>query len=299
MNIKRYRVFLASPGDIPGERVKVGKVIEELNLVLASRKILLELVKWESHAYPSIGTDAQDVINKQINDQYDIFLGIMWSRFGTPTKRADSGTLEEFERAYNRLLNNPNSIKIMFYFKDKPIPPSEIDPEQIRKIQNFKKSLQSLGALYWTYKRPKKLESIIRIHLLKVINELEDFHLLNAKIVKEKRKKVLTKDIRDDDTYNYLDTNDILYLKAEGRHTLFFMKDDTSVEAKEGISHFEKYLPAHFIRIHRSYILNSKFLVTMNHLTSLIRVKYSKEFIPFHKSKAEEIKQLVMKNEFG
>ena|SRR3989337_1199459 len=32
----------------------------------------------ETHTYPGIGEDAQDVINKQIDDDYDIFIGLMW-----------------------------------------------------------------------------------------------------------------------------------------------------------------------------------------------------------------------------
>ncbi|PYL26201.1 MAG: hypothetical protein DMF37_02915 [Verrucomicrobia bacterium] len=45
-----------------------------------------------------MGADAQDVINHQLAE-YDIFLGIMSCRFGSPTKRAHSGTEEEFNRA--------------------------------------------------------------------------------------------------------------------------------------------------------------------------------------------------------
>ena len=43
-----------------------------------------------------LGIDAQDVINRQLGE-YDIFLGIMNTRFGSPTHRADSGTEEEFD----------------------------------------------------------------------------------------------------------------------------------------------------------------------------------------------------------
>src|SRR5687768_17874850 len=43
-------------------------------------EIRLELVSWETHTYPAFGDDAQAVINDQIADDYDISIGIMWTR---------------------------------------------------------------------------------------------------------------------------------------------------------------------------------------------------------------------------
>ena len=57
------------------------------------------------------------VINRQLPDDCDIFLGVMWARFGTATPRAGSGTEEEFERALTRHQANSRSVMILFYFK--------------------------------------------------------------------------------------------------------------------------------------------------------------------------------------
>ena len=119
------QVFVASPGDVDDERIILEDVINEFNLTWGDRHgVRLELLKWETHSRPGFGADGQDVINKQIGNEYDIFLGIMWGRFGTPTGRAESGTEEEFNRAYARLADSPNTVQIMFYFKDAGIPPS-------------------------------------------------------------------------------------------------------------------------------------------------------------------------------
>ena len=48
--------------------------------------------------YPVRGGEPEVLINDQIG-KYDIFLGVMWRRFGTPTGVAESGTEEEFRRA--------------------------------------------------------------------------------------------------------------------------------------------------------------------------------------------------------
>lgn len=98
--MKRLRVFVASPSDVAEERDVVSVVVAELRRILPQiRPVELEVIRWETHGWPDVGADAQDVINKEIGE-YDIFVGVMWRRFGTPTKRGESGTAEEFDRAY-------------------------------------------------------------------------------------------------------------------------------------------------------------------------------------------------------
>ena len=149
---KIIRVFVASPDDVKAEREVLEEIVKELNdLWSDSLDVYLQLVKWESHSYPDIGSDPQAVINKQIGDDYEVFIGILWSRFGTPTPRAESGTVEEFERAYSRFDKNPDDIKVMFYFKDQAIPPSKMVPEQLSRIHNFRDRLGTLGTLHWSF----------------------------------------------------------------------------------------------------------------------------------------------------
>ena len=74
------------------ERNLFQEIVAEWNQTWARNLGLrLELLRWEQDAYPGIGTDSQDVINHQIPEDYDLFIGLMWSRFGTPTARAGSG----------------------------------------------------------------------------------------------------------------------------------------------------------------------------------------------------------------
>jgi hypothetical protein len=172
-------VFLASPGDVQPEREKVEEVIHEFN-VMWSRpfRIRLELVRWESHAYPGIGTDAQAVINDQIQDDYDVFIGIMWHRYGTPTGRAGSGTAEEFDRAHARYKRDPSSINLMFYFKDSEPISEHTDPIQIAKVREFQSALQSAGVLYWTFSSLDHFEKLTRIHLARQVQNSGAFKAL-------------------------------------------------------------------------------------------------------------------------
>lgn len=159
-------IFLASPSDVSDERLRFADVIAEWNNAWSRELGLrLELVRWEDSAYPSLGADAQDVINRQIPNDYDLFVGIMWSRFGTTTGRAGSGTQEEFDRALARYRELPGSLDILFYFKDAPVSPSKLDPFQLGKIQEFKAALQAAGLLSWDFSDVEQFEKLVDLHL--------------------------------------------------------------------------------------------------------------------------------------
>jgi hypothetical protein len=125
--VTHFSALVASPGDVAEERDLLEDVVRELNqTVFSAMGTHLELVRWETHAVPSAGADPQSTINEQLGDDFDIFIGILWHRFGTPTPRAGSGTAEEFERAYSRYQEDSSSIAIMVYFKSSAIPIEEL-----------------------------------------------------------------------------------------------------------------------------------------------------------------------------
>lgn len=159
-------VFIASPQDVEEERNRIEDVIREFNQTWTREfGLRLEPVKWETHTHPDFGADAQAVINKQISQDYDFFIGIMWCSSGTPTARAASGTIEEFQLAKQRYDRDPKSVKIMVYFKDAPVPPSDIDPKQIHTIADFRSSLGKEGAFYWKFDSSDDFEELVRRHL--------------------------------------------------------------------------------------------------------------------------------------
>lgn len=159
------QVFVASPSDVQPEREALETLISELNGTWSfTTGLMFELVRWETHVTPAMGNDGQSVINEQIGDSYDVFIGILWGRFGTPTPRAMSGTLEEFERAYSRLQAGESGPAIMFYFKEAAIPVPKIDPTQIESVQNFRASLSDKG-LYATFDDLAGFQTSVRAHL--------------------------------------------------------------------------------------------------------------------------------------
>ena len=161
-------VFVASPDDVVEERGRLEDVIRELNTTWSRQfGLRLELVRWETHAYPGFGEDPQAVLNEQIPQDFDIFIGLMWYRFGTPTGRAGSGTIEEFEHAKTRHDTDPTSVQLMIYFKDAPAPisPSQLDHAQLANVSEFRSRLGHEGGLYWSFQTPKDFETLVRLHL--------------------------------------------------------------------------------------------------------------------------------------
>lgn len=165
------RVFIASPGDTQKERDSLPRVIEELNTTLGQHlRFVAELVRWETHCYPAMGRP-QGVINEQIGE-YDIFIGIMWKRFGSPTGVAESGTEEEFNLAYERWRQD-NSLHIAFYFCTAEASwNSKEELEQAAKVLDFKNELRRGKALVWEYQEADALAETVRRHLSSILLEL-------------------------------------------------------------------------------------------------------------------------------
>lgn len=166
------KVFVAAPGDVQDERNCIEGVVKEMNKTISGHFGLhLDLVSWETDVYPAVGDDAQGVINEQIGDDFDILVGIMWTRFGTPTGRAGSGTEEEFERAFERHQQDPNQLRIMWYFKDGLLVPSKIDSEQLGRVSEFREKLKDNGVLFKTFSDREDFEQMLRLNLSQVMSD--------------------------------------------------------------------------------------------------------------------------------
>ncbi|MEA2462270.1 MAG: hypothetical protein QOJ98_17 [Acidobacteriota bacterium] len=165
------RIFVASPGDVAPERDILDRVVRALDQSLEAwrRTHRLELRRWEVHAHPAAGRP-QHVINQQIGP-YDIFVGLMWRRFGTPSGEAGSGTAEEYERAYTswRESGKPH---IMFYFSMAPAPPPRTvaEAEQLLAVAAFRERIEEEN-LIGEYDGAADFEGKVRPHLISVITQ--------------------------------------------------------------------------------------------------------------------------------
>ena len=145
-------VFVSGPSDIADERDQLQAVVGDINDSLGeSTGIRIILLDADRHAPANIGEYPQDVINTAIPD-YDIFLGVLKHRLGTPTPEAPSGTVEEYDRALTRYRENQASIDIIFYFHTGPLPnPETLDIQQFQAVRDFRARVSRDGVYYKTY----------------------------------------------------------------------------------------------------------------------------------------------------
>jgi len=173
--VEKSLIFLASPGDVPRERRYVSEVVDELNRTVASeRGIVLQVVNWENDAFPGYGMDAQALINEQIAamGEYSLFVGIMWNRLGTPTPRAASGTVEEFERAVAAFAQH-GQPDIWFYFRQAPATlDTDEQLEQRKRVLEFRKHVEANG-MPWSYKSPSDLRDKFRYQMTLWLHSLD------------------------------------------------------------------------------------------------------------------------------
>ena len=148
--VQLIKVFVSSPDNVSAEHAALNAAIRSINRTDGqAHGYLLELLDPQD-AVPQIGPGRQRVLDGQ-RPPYDIYLGIMSTRFGDPTGRYGSGTEKEFEEALENW-NAKQAPWITFYFQDEPaISSKPADVEQYLKVCRFRERLQTMG-LVGTYK---------------------------------------------------------------------------------------------------------------------------------------------------
>jgi hypothetical protein len=132
--------MIASPGDVVAERQVIREVLNIWNVVHArDRKAMLVPVGWETHSAPELGGRPQQMINDRLLAHCDLLVGIFWTRLGSPTGVAASGTVEEIKEHIGA------GKPAMLYFSKAPVVPDSLDQEQYAKLKEFKAWAMSEG----------------------------------------------------------------------------------------------------------------------------------------------------------
>jgi len=181
----RLRIFMASPSDVADERGRLRQVIERLNQPGAfaeQNSLTLQLLAWED-AYSSMGRPEEPIIDQMPVENWDIFIGILWTRFGSPTSARDpetglpydSGTEEEFRLAY-RNWKETGRPHIFFYNREgPPTRMQDIDPSQWMKVSAFLTEFRPAGAhpgLITSFNTPEDFERRVYDDLVKLLPRL-------------------------------------------------------------------------------------------------------------------------------
>ncbi|MGK2915041.1 MAG: hypothetical protein ACSLE5_11450 [Porticoccaceae bacterium] len=135
-------IMIASPGDVHEYRAIARDVIHEWNYIYSpTTGAVLMPVGWETHSSPELGSSAQELINDRVLEDCDLLVGIFWTRLGTPTGKAASGTVEEIER--HVAAGKP----AMVYFSTAPASLETVAPEQYAALKEFRTWCQSQGII--------------------------------------------------------------------------------------------------------------------------------------------------------
>lgn len=161
-----YRILIASPSDVTAERKAIPEVISSWNATHAEDYgVVLVPVMWETHSTPEMGDRPQAIINKQIVASCDLLVGAFWTRIGTHTGVAESGTVEEISEI--KSAGKP----ILIYFSSVPVVPDSVDPEQYKRLTDFKKQSQAEG-LTEKYDSISELREKLLRHLTNTVRKI-------------------------------------------------------------------------------------------------------------------------------
>ena len=139
-NASVLKVMIASPGDVSAERQTIRDVLTEWNSVHSEdRGLVLMPIGWETHSSPTMGDRPQAIINKQILGNCDLLVAVFWTRIGSPTGAAVSGTVEEIQEHLNA------GKAAMIYFSSAPVRPDSVDDKQYAALKEFKQECYKKG----------------------------------------------------------------------------------------------------------------------------------------------------------
>jgi hypothetical protein len=159
--------MLASPSDVKEERDIFPKILDDWNALHSfQEKVVILPIKWETHSTPEMGDRPQAILNKHLVNDSDILIGIFWTKLGTPTGVAESGSVEEIEEFFTK------GKPVLLYFSKAPIAPNNINVEQYKSLEVFK-SKCFLEGLVENYDSVNEFREKLLRHLLDTIRRLQ------------------------------------------------------------------------------------------------------------------------------
>lgn len=163
--LTRLTIFISGTAETDAEKGALAPIIDYVSSALEkTHKITLRTMMWPDFR-PGVDSDPQAVINEQVGSEFDVYIGILGTRFGSPTPRAGSGTEEEFNLALARFRQDPTSVRVLFYFKRTASDLFSADMEQLQLVRTFRQSLTAKGVLFRDFEDTASFAESVRTHL--------------------------------------------------------------------------------------------------------------------------------------
>lgn len=179
---RKLRVFVACPGDVEDEKERLGKIIDSFQFDAGVHRFFLQLVEWHQ-CVPDLGVP-QEIIFDQLNPKaWDIFIGIFWTRFGSPSGIFDPDTHRELTGTEAEMLKAIDLYKVhgrprVLIYRSMRVPKSlkDLRGTQLDAIERFFKDCEVGGkhpALVRLYEQPDDFERLVSEHLRKELAKVE------------------------------------------------------------------------------------------------------------------------------
>ena len=129
-----------------------------------------------------------------------------------------------------------------------------------------------------------------------LINPLTDIEIRKTILKFQKKNPFKTKKnicLKSYKDYQYLDADEILFLKADNNTTDFYMSDGNIINAFKTLKTFEDLLPTNFLRIHKSYIINKNYVSRIQYGKLICTIKKTSHDIPFSKTYYDNVETMA------
>lgn len=161
------RALISCPSDVAIDDVRgIQTAIGRWNVLLGERfGAIVVPVHWSEHAAAAFGAPPQDILNEQLVDTVDFGIAVFWSRLGSPTQVAESGTAEEI----NRIAAARKPLSVLRCTR--PAEAVSVDPQQLAGLAAYLDELRG-HALILSYRDDAELASRVDTVLTRTVAEL-------------------------------------------------------------------------------------------------------------------------------
>lgn len=195
--IRQYEILISAPADVFGYVDSVKEAINKYNNEQGTIDNIRFIHRnWREHTLPAYGKPAQSIINEQLTNQAEIVIALFGAKFGEPTEKYQSGTLEEIETVHQK-----GGLVWTFFGKGKIVDNSSVSSEQKQKVKEYK---ANYSGLYKEFSSKKALKTQVLEALIRIAQQLKNQNTKDLKIYAVADSEL--SDVLVYDTYDFIDS---------------------------------------------------------------------------------------------
>ncbi len=138
-----------------------------------------------------------------------------------------------------------------------------------------------------------QLESVSKA-IVEDTEKIDEAAVVSQPILKnQETDKPLTICVKSHGDYRFIDASSICYLQADNNSTDIHLFNGELITAFKTLKQFENQLPAPFVRIHNSYIVNMDYVSRIHMGNAICYIKGTTLKVPFSKSYKENVDAIL------